>query len=104
MYDIPTYLEHSKALSGRITGIEAQLAELARHQDEPTRQDSIRALADTIINVRMAYAYAPTAAAKNELLKSVISKVIYKKTRRGNARLDPTALAKLDVYPARRLV
>ena len=104
VYDIPTYLERSKALSGRITGIEAKLAELARHQDEPTRQDSIRALADTIINVRTAYACAPTAAAKNELLKSVISKVIYKKTRRGNARLDPTALAKLDVYPARRLV
>lgn len=99
VYDIPTYLERSKALSARITGIEAQLNELALQQDKPTRLDSIRALSDDIHRVRTAYNSSLSPQLRNELLKSVISKIVYKKKTRGSKHTDPTNLIVLDVFP-----
>lgn len=83
IYTPEQFLERSRDLSARKATIEQQRATLQAELDRQTQEDAQRAqLAPRIKQVLDAYPLAESAAEKNELLKSVISRVVYKKTVR----------------------
>lgn len=97
VYDIPTYVERNGVLQERIAATEDALSKIP--EDEPSIEDSIRAVVPRLRAVIDGFAGAPTPADQNALLRSVVSRVVYHKTGRVYRGQDPSKLLSVDVFP-----
>lgn len=96
VYAPSEYISRKTALEARRTALTAEVDKLSR----PTPGAAIAAMLPQIARVLDAYPLAPTAEAKNALLRSIVSRVIYHKSASARShRRAPDALLTLDVFP-----
>ena len=98
VYDVPTFLQRQRILSEKEDALRAQLHEIESTPVIST-EETIRRLAPRIRSVLDAYGSAETVAAKNLLLKSVVSRVIYTKPRRRYKNESEFASISVDIFP-----
>jgi hypothetical protein len=84
-------------VKGRIRDAEQQLAMI---RSAPTKDEIIREQLPKIRYVLDAYPMTDDIQQKNELLRSVISKVVYQKTKKCTRADNPAEYMVLDVMPA----
>jgi site-specific DNA recombinase len=101
VYDVPTFQDRLSTLQIRLHEVEETIQRV-RDQLEATgpRYGTMEQLAPAITHVLDVYTSTPTAQEKNELLKSVISRIDYDKTVRGTTspKSNPNSFV-LDIYP-----
>lgn len=97
VYDVDTYLERERELQSRIASAEESLSQL---QPPPeTYAQSMARLAPIVHSVLEAYSVAATPAEQNALLRSVISRIVYRKSCRTPPGASPADYLELDIYP-----
>ena len=97
VYDVDTYLERERELRSRIAACESSISQL---QPPPeTHAEAMARLAPVVRSVLDAYATANTPAEQNALLKSVISRIVYRKSCKTPPGENPADYLELDVYP-----
>ena len=87
MYTVPEYIQRKTALEARKTALDAEIDKLSRPTPDAVKQ----AILPAIERVLDAYHDANTDE-KNALLRSVVDRVVYHKTRKGGELI-------LDVFP-----
>lgn len=97
IYTPATFVQRRDALNERIA---AATAELERIEHAPTKAEIIRAQLPQIKYVLEAYPLTDDLQKKNELLRSVISRVDYHKTQRCTRADNPADYMTLDIFPA----
>lgn len=97
VYTPTVFVQRRDALAARITAAQAELDQLAH---TPTREDLIIMQLPQIRHVLEAYPITTDLQQKNALLRSVISKVIYHKTKACTRSDNPADYMTLDIYPA----
>ena len=95
IYTPSEYIARRDTLLDRI----ATLTEALHQSPPPTREHIIRTNLPKIHSVLDTYPLATTPTQKNNLLKTVISKIVYTKTRTATKSIDPATLLTLDIYP-----
>lgn len=98
VYDIPTFLQRQRSLAEKETDLRARLSEL-QQAPKLTPEEAIIRLIPRVRDVLEAYGYAQSAAEKNALLKSVISRVVYSRTRRRYKNEPDYTAISLAIYP-----
>ncbi len=96
VYDVATYTDRNALIAQRLAEARASLEKIPPPLVQ--KEDAIRALLPQIDHVLQSYS-SSDARGKNELLKSVISKVIYHKTHRCYRNENPADFITLDVFP-----
>ena len=86
-----------KAETERLSALESQLA--AQNPPTPSLTDRIRQSLPRVRAVLDAYPLAATAAEKNALLKSVIEKIDYQKTKRASRWTNPLDYLQITIFP-----
>lgn len=82
VYDTATFLDRSRSLADRMKATENSVSALeAEIQEEADREKGRRKIIPKIENLLAVYHSLPTPAAKNEMLKDVLEKVVYVKER-----------------------
>ena len=94
VYAPSEYLNRRNELQGRIQAIQAQL----KARPTTTRADIGKAI-PAIERVLDAFQYAETAEEKNQLLKSIIAKIVYDKKEVATNAVDSASLMTLTIYP-----
>lgn len=90
IYTPEVFAERMTELSARIASADTAIEDVrAQMADAAPKHQTIEELAPTIRHVLDMYDAAETAQQKNDLLRSVISKVEYTKSTRGNQWVDP---------------
>lgn len=97
IYTPEVYLERQNDINARIAAQQAQIQAL-QTPAESTIEDAIRAQLPQIKTVLQLYEHAQTPGEKNDLLKSVIGRIIYCKASKSPAGSPGSGLI-LDVYP-----
>ena len=97
-YDSATFVARRNAKDAEISSAEAALRELEKGAPL-TRDQIIRKQLPQIRRVLDLYPTMDDPQDRNRLLKTVISRVIYKKTQRSFRNQDPALHLLLDVYP-----
>lgn len=95
VYSATEYISRKKALEARRSAITAELDKLTHR----TPEQAIAAILPACERVLDAYQYAETAEQKNALLRSVVDRVIYHKTRCAKKNENPADYIELDVWP-----
>lgn len=67
--------------------------------EHPTITPTIASIVPQINHVLETFPFAENASEQNALLKSVIARIDYRKTRRANNHIAPSALLEIDIYP-----
>lgn len=88
VYTVAEYVQRKTALDARKTALDAEIDKLSR----PTPDAVKKAILPALERVLDAYPSAETTEQKNALLRSVVDRVIYHKTRKNGELI-------LDVYP-----
>ena len=96
VYDAQTFVRRRDDVTARIAAARQQRDALA---SKPTVSDLIRAEMPQIQYVLDAYPMTTDLSLKNQLLKSVISTVIYHKTQRCLRNQTPSDYLEIDVFP-----
>ena len=96
VYTPSLFLQRSGDVKGRITEAQAQLDAL---QSKPNPADIIRAQLPQIRHVLESYPLTDDLQYKNQLLKSVISRIDYHKTAKCTRADNPADHMSLDIYP-----
>lgn len=97
VYSPATFVQRRDALNERIA---TATAELDRIEHAPTKAEIIRAQLPQIKHVLEAYPLTDDLQEKNELLRSVISRVNYHKTKRCTRADNPAEYMTLEILPA----
>ena len=97
-YSETVFLQRQKILDERQTLLRAQLA-AARTEPGVTLADQIAAIAPRISSMLIAYDSAATPLQKNQLLKSVLARMVYTKPRRRYSNEPEATAITLDLYP-----
>lgn len=97
-YDAATFVLRRNAKDDEITAAESALAELER-DTTPTLEECIRAQLPAIRTALDLYALAIDPMDKNRILKSVISRIEYRKNVRCYRNQDPAKELELTIYP-----
>lgn len=99
VYDVDTFLDRSRALADKIAAAKELLLslrqELAEEEEREARKVDIIPKVKNLLEV---YASLPSAQAKNDLLKEVLEKVVYRKERVPGQKL-PADGFELEIYP-----
>ena len=98
VYDIPTFLQRQRSLAEKETDLRARLSEL-QQAPKLTPEEAIIRLIPRVRDVLEAYSFAQSAAEKNALLKSVISRVVYSRTRRRYKNEPDYTAISITIYP-----
>lgn len=98
IYDADTFINRNRALNERIKSIQAELDALAKPA-AITRMDTLRLLRPQIQRVIEAWPHCETAGEKNDLARTVVSRIVYSKTRRCYRNEDPGKYLSLDLEP-----
>lgn len=88
VYTTAEYIQRKTALDARKTALDAEIDKLSR----PTPEAAKWAILPAVRRVMDVYPHAVTAEDKNRLLRSVVQRVEYHKTKKGGPLM-------LDVYP-----
>lgn len=97
-YSETVFLQRQNNLTERETLLRAQIA-AANADSAPTLTDQIAAIAPRIDSMLIAYDAASTPLQKNQLLKSVISRMTYSKPRRRYSNEPEATAITLDIFP-----
>lgn len=97
IYTPAVFVQRRDELNARISAAESELDKL---KHAPTTAEIITAQLPQIKHVLQTYPMTDDLQQKNELLKSVISKVIYKKTHRCTRNENPAEFMTLEILPA----
>lgn len=97
-YTETVFLQRQDNLTQRETLLRAQIA-AARADSAPSLADQIAAVAPLIDSMLSAYSTASTPLQKNQLLKSVISRMTYTKPRRRYSNEPEATAITLDIFP-----
>ena len=98
IYDADTFVTRNRALNERIKATQAELDALAKPAGF-SREETLRQLKPQIEHVIDAWQLCSTAGEKNDLARTVVSKIIYSKTRRCYRNEDPGKYLTLDLLP-----
>ena len=99
IYTADTFLERSRIISDRLSQAQADLTKAESDlKTAQRRQASLATLIPTVRSLNDVYHTLPDAKSKNNLLKSVLEKVIYTKTVRTPRGGDPDNFT-LTLYP-----
>lgn len=96
IYTPAVFVQRRDDLNARIAAAEAELEKL---RSTPTREESIIAQLPQIRHVLDAYPLTDDLQHKNELLRSVIERVDYHKTKKCTRADNPAKYMELDIYP-----
>ncbi|MBP3411377.1 MAG: recombinase family protein [Clostridia bacterium] len=96
VYTIADFIRRRDDLAERIQAVQNHIYSL---QDTPSTEDIIRAELPQIRHVLESYPLTSDLQAKNELLRSVISRVDYSKTHKCMRNENPSDFLELTVYP-----
>lgn len=97
IYSPAVFVQRRDELSARISAAEEELDKL---KHAPTTAEIITAQLPQIKHVLETYPLTEDLQQKNELLKSVIRKVIYSKTKRCTRAENPADYMQLEIFPA----
>ncbi|MBQ7825873.1 MAG: recombinase family protein [Clostridia bacterium] len=97
-YDAPTFVRRRNAKDAEIAAAETALADLER-DTTPSLEECIRLQLPAIRSALELYSFVSDPRDKNRLLKSVISRIEYKKTTRCFRNQDPSKELELSIYP-----
>lgn len=98
-YDSATFVSRRNAKDAEISSAEAALRELEKGAPL-TREQIIRKQLPQIRRVLDLYPTVDTPQERNKLLKTIISRITYKKTQRSYRNQDPALHLSLDIFPA----
>lgn len=98
-YDTPTFVSRRTAKDAEISSAEAALRQLEKGAPL-TRDQLIRKQLPQIRRVLDLYPTMETPQERNRLLKTVISRIVYKKPQRSYRNQDPALHLSLDIFPA----
>jgi hypothetical protein len=96
IYTPAVFVQRRDDLNARIAAAEAELENL---RTTPTMAEAITAQLPQIRHVLEAYPLTDDLQQKNELLRSVVEKVDYRKTKKCTRADDPAQYMELDIYP-----
>lgn len=96
IYTPAVFVQRRDELNARIAAAEAELEKV---KTTPTIAESIAAQLPQIRHVMEAYPLTDDLQQKNELLRSVIERVDYRKTKKCTRADDPAQYMELDIYP-----
>ncbi len=97
VYDVQTFMKRQRALAEREKALRDQL-NAVDHASEPL-SDQIARIRPQIQSVLDLYTLTDSVSERNQLLKSVISRIVYTKPRRRYKNESEFAEIKLDVFP-----
>lgn len=97
IYDIPTYTNRNHILNEEIARVQAAIS--AMPPPVKDKRSAIQALLPQLQNVMDLYSPSLSPATRNQLLRSVIDKVEYTKTRRCYRNENPIDFVELEIYP-----
>ncbi len=100
IYDEDTYMQRSIVLADQIKAAQEALDAAEAAVNANDTQSNIRAIAPLCASAAASYRMASTPEEKNKILRSVISRVVYTKTKRGNNRNDYRDQIRVEIYPA----
>lgn len=95
IYTPSEYMTRRKALQGQQEALRAELDKLSRKSPDAARA----AILPEIRSVLDAYPYATTVEQKNNLLRSVVRRIVYHKTHAAKRNENGASFMTLDVYP-----
>lgn len=95
VYTPGEYISRKTALEGRRSALRAEMDNLSHKSPEEART----VILPTVRRVLDAFPSAQTVEEKNALLKSVVQRIEYSKTRAATRGADPASLLTLDVFP-----
>ena len=100
IYDESTYMQRSVVLADQIRAARDALDAAAAAAGAEDVQSGIRAIAPLCTSVAAAYRAATSPEEKNRILRSVVSRVVYTKNKRGNNRNDYRDQIRVEIFPA----
>lgn len=100
IYDDATYMRRSAELAAQISSAESAIAAAAAEASDPDPAERIRAIAPLCADAAAAYRAASAPEDKNRILRRVVSRIIYIKTKRGNNHDDFRDQIHVEIYPA----
>lgn len=100
IYDEDTYMQRSIVLADQIRAAQEALDAATAAVNINDTQSNIRAVAPLCASAAASYRMASTPEEKNKILRSVISRVVYTKNKRGNNRNDFRDQIRVEIYPA----
>lgn len=100
IYDEETYMQRSITLNAQIKSAQESLDAATAAPIEQDTESCIRAVAPFCASAADAYRIATTAEEKNKILRSVISKIVYAKDKRGNSYNDHRDSIRVEIFPA----
>lgn len=83
VYNTETFLQRNSILSAKISDIDASTDILQARADTKSERDKKRAFIPKVENVLQSYYAVESAEERNILLKTVIDKILYTKTKKG---------------------
>ena len=96
VYTPVVFVKRSEDVKSRIRDAENSLADIV---NKPSKGDIIRAQLPRIQYVIEAYPVTDDELERNQMLKSVISKVVYKKTKQCTRADNPADYMELEIFP-----
>lgn len=96
IYTPAVFVQRRDDLNARIAAAQTELENL---RTTPTMAETIAAQLPQIRHVLEAYPLTDDLQLKNELLRSVVEKVDYRKTKKCTRADDPAQYMELDIYP-----
>lgn len=88
VYSVEDFIKRRERLSQRLTGLRMMHSELTAPDPVEERIKRLAQIVPRSQSIREAYDRAATPAEKNELLKSIIKRVVYDKTEQRRGRYD----------------
>lgn len=98
IYDAETFLNRNRALSERIKAAQSEL-DMLKKPTVLSRAETLQALKPQIEHVLDAWPHCTSASEKNELARTVVSKIVYSKTHRCYRNETPEKFLTLDLTP-----
>lgn len=99
VYDVNTFLDRSRSLSDRIEQVKSGISEMEMEISlDESREISRREIIPKVEHLLDIYNSLPTPKAKNDILKTVLDKVVYTKDKNGRWHNDPADF-KIALYP-----
>ena len=100
VYSVDVYFERSRKLAARVSDAQHARDTLVKEiESDATREQAQRLVIPMVENLLKIYHNLPSAKAKNDLLKDVIEKVVYIKTKKSHRTSDEPDSFEIELYP-----
>ncbi|MCM1059407.1 MAG: recombinase family protein [Eubacterium sp.] len=100
VYNTETFLDRSRSLSERIDEAKENIAKISvQIAQETAREDNVGNVIPRVERLLETYSTLPSAEAKNQMLKEVLEKVVYLKTKRARKKTDSLDDFEITLFP-----